>query len=486
MRLKGNMKKLTVLLLAMAMLVVNAFSTWAADTKATSDVNFELDAPAEAGASLTQKVALVTKGEEQDVLQYVSITDANYEVTGLEEVVEPGSTSFATINSPTTFTVNEDDVIVKIKITVGKKAVEAEPAEVQFVTKNAKFENGQNVLQKRDLVIGQTYDLPVVTADEGYEVDSWYVSEGMATIDEENGTYRLDDDFATITVATKKVEEPVPETAEFTFKFVYDDTKEEAAPAVTKELPLGEQEFDLTTILPETLELDERWMTNPAVIIVAEGGSYTVYVLDKEEPAPETAEFTFKFVYDDTKEEAAPAVAKELPLGEQEFDLTTILPETLELDERWMTNPAVIIVTEGGSYTVYVLDKEEPTARLVNTYFSIIQPEEGYFTEYAPSTTVQFVGVEEDSTQELEVPAVTAEDGYVFTGWKVEGEDITYWDAAKESFTAAELNPHFPEGDNTGYVSISAQFVEEEARLVNTHFNIVQPEKGYFTEYAHN
>ena len=103
---------------------------------------------------------------------------------------------------------------------------------------------------------------------------------------------------------------------------------------------------------------------------------------------------------------------------------------------------------------------EEPAVkRTVNAYFNI-DPEKGAFTEYGDSTVISFENIDEFSDQQFEVPAVTAKEGYVFTGWKVEGAgDAGHWDADAKTFGLTGL-AHFPEGSNVGYVTITAEFKE--------------------------
>ena len=77
--------------------------------------------------------------------------------------------------------------------------------------------------------------------------------------------------------------------------------------------------------------------------------------------------------------------------------------------------------------------------------------------------------------------------GYVFTGWEVQGEETGHWDADAKTFGIAGL-AHFPEGSDEGYVTVTAQFEkaepeEKEARDVKVTFN-VDPEKGEFTDPA--
>ena len=87
---------------------------------------------------------------------------------------------------------------------------------------------------------------------------------------------------------------------------------------------------------------------------------------------------------------------------------------------------------------------------------------------------VYFKGIAADTDQQFEIPAVKANDGYKFTGWKVEGAETQNWDADAKTFGVTGL-AHFPEGSNVGYVTITPEFekVEETPAVAVANATVV-------------
>ncbi len=165
-------------------------------------------------------------------------------------------------------------------------------------------------------------------------------------------------------------------------------------------------------------------------------------------------------------------------------DLT--IPKGYELaDDKWSTS------VEYGkdadvNVNVNVKAKEEPAEeKTVEVYFNIIDSEKGSFPDYAPSTVVSFKGIAADTDQQFEIPAVKANDGYKFTGWKVEGAETQNWDADAKTFGVTGL-AHFPEGSNVGYVTITPEFekVEETPAVAVANATVViDSNEGSFEGY---
>ena len=112
-----------------------------------------------------------------------------------------------------------------------------------------------------------------------------------------------------------------------------------------------------------------------------------------------------------------------------------------------------------------------------------VNPEYGSFTEYGEGP-VTFKNIDAESTQQFEVPKVTAKKGYKFVGWKGQGADVIEWDANASTFGVPGLC-YFTEGSNVGYASIEAVFEEVpvSGKTVEVTFT-VNPEYGSFTEYG--
>ncbi|MGN9060696.1 InlB B-repeat-containing protein, partial [Mediterraneibacter faecis] len=124
---------------------------------------------------------------------------------------------------------------------------------------------------------------------------------------------------------------------------------------------------------------------------------------------------------------------------------------------------------------------EEKEARDVIVNFNV-DPEKGEFTDPAGAKVVTFTIKEDDGNQYL-VPTVEAKEGYVFTGWLVNGEDEGHWDADAKTFGVTGL-AHFPEGSNEGYVTVTAQFEEVKPEVAVANANVVvDPDKGSFDGY---
>ena len=163
-------------------------------------------------------------------------------------------------------------------------------------------------------------------------------------------------------------------------------------------------------------------------------------------------------------------------------DLT--IPKGYELaDDKWSTS---VEYGKDADVNVNVKAKEEPAEeKTVEVYFNIIDSEKGSFPDYAPSTVVSFKGIAADTDQQFEIPAVKANDGYKFTGWKVEGAETQNWDADAKTFGVTGL-AHFPEGSNVGYVTITPEFekVEETPAVAVANATVViDSNEGSFEGY---
>ena len=142
--------------------------------------------------------------------------------------------------------------------------------------------------------------------------------------------------------------------------------------------------------------------------------------------------------------------------------------------------------TKSQNYTVEAtFEENKAEEKTVEVYFNIIDSEKGSFPDYAPSTVVSFKGIAADTDQQFEIPAVKANDGYKFTGWKVEGAETQNWDADAKTFGVTGL-AHFPEGSNVGYVTITPEFekVEETPAVAVANATVViDSNEGSFEGY---
>ena len=122
--------------------------------------------------------------------------------------------------------------------------------------------------------------------------------------------------------------------------------------------------------------------------------------------------------------------------------------------------------------------KEEKEARDVIVNFNVA-PEEGQFKDPAGAKVVTYT-IKEDSADQFLVPKVEAKEGYEFTGWLVNGKEEGFWSADAKTFGITGL-AHFPEGDDKGYIVVTAQFKKAEVAKRSVTINIaIDPEKGEF------
>ena len=148
--------------------------------------------------------------------------------------------------------------------------------------------------------------------------------------------------------------------------------------------------------------------------------------------------------------------------------------------------PGLCYFAEGsnvGYASIEAVFEEVPVSgKTVEVTFTV-NPEYGSFTEYGEGP-VTFKNIDAESTQQFEVPKVTAKKGYKFVGWKGQGADVIEWDANASTFGVPGLC-YFPEGSDVGYASIEAVFEEVpvSGKTVEVTFT-VNPEYGSFTEYG--
>ncbi|MFR4564098.1 S-layer homology domain-containing protein [Anaerotignum sp.] len=148
--------------------------------------------------------------------------------------------------------------------------------------------------------------------------------------------------------------------------------------------------------------------------------------------------------------------------------------------------PGLCYFPEGsdvGYASIEAVFEEVPVSgKTVEVTFTV-NSEYGTFTEYGEGP-VTFKNIDAESTQQFEVPKVTANAGYKFVGWKGQGADVIEWDANASTFGVPGLC-YFAEGSNVGYASIEAVFEEVpvSGKTVEVTFT-VNPDYGTFTEYG--
>ena len=374
--------------------------------------------------------------------------------------------------------------------------------------------DGQHFLTK-EMTSGDTITPPTLTVEEGYELKGWTINDkffdATAQMSYEDivraaGT----SEFVAIQAVIKPVEikktahvafNVDPEKGKFTdpagakvVTYDLDETDGDAHPIPKVEAKEG-YEFTGWHVSGAN---EADWLPESETFYVSGLAFYEKdkndgYVTFKEkEAAVEKKDAELRVHYVDVNsdnyiKDNIQTIKKNGKVGESaEFtakDLT--IPKGYELaDDKWSTS---VEYGKDADVNVNVKAKEEPAEeKTVEVYFNIIDSEKGSFPDYAPSTVVSFKGIAADTDQQFEIPAVKANDGYKFTGWKVEGAETQNWDADAKTFGVTGL-AHFPEGSNVGYVTITPEFekVEETPAVAVANATVViDSNEGSFEGYG--
>ncbi|MGN9060334.1 MucBP domain-containing protein, partial [Mediterraneibacter faecis] len=287
-----------------------------------------------------------------------------------------------------------------------------------------------------------------------------------------------------INVTVKKLEEVKPETADATLYVHYVD--ENNVPlagngsivTLTKKGKVGDTATFSGTdfVAPEGYTL----VKNDLSVDVAYGSDADINVTVKklEEVKPETAEATLRVHYVDENNvplEGKDSIVTLTKTGEVGGTPATFSGTDFEAPEGYtlVKNDLSVDVAYGSDKDINVNVKkleEEKVARDVIVNFNV-DPEKGEFTDPAGAKVVTFT-IKEDDGKQYDVPTVKAKEGYVFTGWKVEGAgEAGHWDADAKTFGVAGL-AHFPEGSNEGYVTVTAQFEEAKPEVAEATLRV--------------
>ncbi len=174
------------------------------------------------------------------------------------------------------------------------------------------------------------------------------------------------------------------------------------------------------------------------------------------------------------------SLTKNGPVGETATFAATSFkaPEGYELVGGDITDVEVAYGKDKDGNVKVKAIKEEKEARDVIVNFNVA-PEEGQFTDPAGAKVVTYT-IKEDSADQFLVPTVEAKEGYEFTGWLVNGKEEGFWSADAKTFGITGL-AHFPEGSDTGYIVVTAQFKKAEVAKRSVTINVaIDPEKGEF------
>ncbi|MUT96980.1 MAG: LPXTG cell wall anchor domain-containing protein [Subdoligranulum sp.] len=132
-------------------------------------------------------------------------------------------------------------------------------------------------------------------------------------------------------------------------------------------------------------------------------------------------------------------------------------------------------------------EQPEETKKTIEIYLNTDNTK-GVFVGYDGAETISFKNLPEIGDP-IALPKVKANDGYKFTGWKVEGAgDAGYLDANATEFGYTGV-AHFPKDSNVGYITLTAQFEEdkteqpEETKKTVSVTITTNNEQGIFPDY---
>ena len=389
-------------------------------------------------------------------------------------------------------------------------------AVVNFNIENGKFDNGKNYAQYQ-LRAGDVQDLPKVTVDDGYEFLGWTVSgksdttwkasKKSFTFEDANANFypaTATEGYTTVTAEVQKVEKK--KTAHITFN-VDPEKGKFTNPANAEYVTFDDDEYSETQYDVPKVEgingytftgwklsgaTDGNWDADAKTFGVtglahyAKGSNDGYATLEAQfKKEAKKADAVLRVHYVD--ENGTPldgsqyivSLTKNGPVGEKAtFAATSFTaPEGYEL----VGDVTDVEVAYGKDKDVNVkvkAIKEEKEARDVIVNFNVA-PEEGQFTDPAGAKVVTYT-IKEDSEDQFLVPTVEAKEGYEFTGWLVNGKEEGFWSADAKTFGITGL-AHFPEGSDTGYIVVTAQFKKAEAAKRSVTINVaIDPEKGEF------
>ena len=346
-------------------------------------------------------------------------------------------------------------------------------------------ETDESVQNYQDYAI--TYFPPVV-ANEGYVWTGW-------TITDQNGSKNVGTEYAgakTLSFSPKDGNVDVVATfkktvteknATLVVKYVDENGKVGNLQKITRKGNEGEEyTFNITDLnVPDGYELVKAtWEKS-----VAYGNAETVNVEVKKKEAKK-ADAVLRVHYVDENQvpldgsQYIVSLTKNGTVGEKAtFAATSFTaPEGYELVGGDITDVEVAYGEDKDVNVKVKAIKEEKEARDVIVNFNVA-PEEGQFKDPAGAKVVTYT-IKEDSADQFLVPKVEAKEGYEFTGWLVNGKEEGFWSADATTFGITGL-AHFPEGDNKGYIVVTAQFKKAEVAKRSVTINIaIDPEKGEF------
>ena len=180
------------------------------------------------------------------------------------------------------------------------------------------------------------------------------------------------------------------------------------------------------------------------------------------------------------------------------------VPENKEFDGWYINETNVEVVATRFNFN-FLKDYAQNDSVTINARFKykVVEPKpvektveinlntdnnKGTFVGYDGAETISFENLPEIGDP-IALPKVKANDGYKFTGWKVEGAgEAGHLDANATEFGYTGV-AHFPKDSNVGYVTLTAQFEEvkteqpEETKKTVSVTITTNNEQGIFPDY---
>ena len=385
-------------------------------------------------------------------------------------------------------------------------------AEVNFNIQNGKFDNGTDHAQYQ-LRAGDELDLPKVTVDDGYEFLGWKVSgksdttwkasKKSFTFEDANANFypaTATKGYTSVEAIVKKVEK---KTAHITFN-VDSEKGKFTNPANAEYVTFDDDEYSETQYNVPKVEgingytftgwklsgaTDGNWdadaktfgITGLAYYAKGSNDGYATLEAQFKKEAKKADAVLYVHYVDENNvpldgSQYIVSLTKNGTVGEK-ATFAVKAPEGYELVGD--VTDVEVAYGEGKDVNVRVKAiKEEKEARDVIVNFNVA-PEEGQFKDPAGAKVVTYT-IKEDSADQFLVPTVEAKEGYEFTGWLVNGKEEGFWSADAKTFGITGL-AHFPEGSDTGYIVVTAQFKKAEVAKRSVTINVaIDPEKGEF------
>ena len=422
-----------------------------------------------------------------------------------------GGNSVATFAAePTNGTESSTNTQAATDATAEKVAV------VNFNIQNGKFDNGTDHAQYKLSAGDGALNLPKVTVDDGYEFLGWEVqgkskttwkaSKKSFTFEDANANFypaTATEGYTTVTakVVEKKKTAHItfnvdpekgkftdPENAEYV-KFD-DDEYSETQYDVPKVEGINGYTFTgwkLSGATDGSWDADAKTFGITGLAYYAKGSNDGYATLEAQfKKEAKKADAVLRVHYVDENQvpldgsQYIVSLTKNGPVGEKAtFAATSFTaPEGYELVGDDITDVEVAYGKDKDVNVKVKAIKEEKEARDVIVNFNVA-PEEGQFKDPAGAKVVTYT-IKEDSADQFLVPKVEAKEGYEFTGWLVNGKEEGFWSADAKTFGITGL-AHFPEGDDKGYIVVTAQFKKAEVAKRSVTINVaIDPEKGEF------